>query len=631
VLVAGVWFAWPSEWLGSRELHTLMELLAMLLAFFVSALALARYYSRKSKAFLYIATAFVGTGLLDGYHTAVTSSFVAPLLPSELGSLIPWSWLASRSFLGLFLVFAWRAETRGDLDVAPVDERKVYGAAFLLTLLSFLFFAFAPLPRAYYPEWFFHRPQEFVPALAFGLALIGFYRIRRWEEEAFHRWLVLSLLAGLASQALYMPLATTNFDVWFDLAHMLKVVSYALVLAGLLGNTLYAFREAEDSVQRLGTLNAELAEAGKQFESLVEGAPYGILVTDLQGRITLVNGRAENMFGYTRTDLVDKPIEALVPAASRSDSRFATEHAIDDDEGAMAPNREVEVRRADGSRFWAELTLVPVRTGARDLILATVVDTTKKRLIEAEREKHTRELARSNHDLAEFAYVASHDLQEPLRVVSNFIQLLEVDYADQLDDNAREYIHYAVDGAQRMRAMLNDLLDYSRVGADIEFKSIDLNTLLDVVKADFELALEEAGGRIQVEELPTVVSDRTLLLQVVRNLVGNAIKFRKEGQEPVIEVSARRSEEGVEVTVRDEGIGMNPDMSDRIFELFQRLHVRGKYPGKGIGLAIVRKSVENQGGRIWVETAVGQGTSFHFTIPDRREPQAVDGPPSSNP
>ena len=225
------------------------------------------------------------------------------------------------------------------------------------------------------------------------------------------------------------------------------------------------------------------------------------------------------------------------------------------------------------------------------------------------------ELERSNKELEQFAYVASHDLQEPLRMVSSYTELLERRYRDKLDDKGRTFINFAVDGAVRMQRLINDLLEFSRVSTRGKpMQPVDVNRVLGAVRANLSVAIREAGALVTNDELPTVMADETQLVQLLQNLVGNAIKFRG-GERPHVHVSARPSASECVFAVRDNGIGIAPDYFERIFVIFQRLHARGEYPGTGIGLAVCRRIVERHGGRIWVESAPGQGSTFYFALP----------------
>jgi light-regulated signal transduction histidine kinase (bacteriophytochrome) len=228
----------------------------------------------------------------------------------------------------------------------------------------------------------------------------------------------------------------------------------------------------------------------------------------------------------------------------------------------------------------------------------------------------TADLARSNQELERFAYVASHDLQEPLRMVASFTQLLQRRYHDRLDADADQYIAYAVDGATRMQALINDLLAYSRVGTHGQpFRRVEAESLLKQALDNLQIALRETDAVVTHDLLPAVQGDASQLIQLFQNLIGNAIKFRGN-QCPRIHVWAAHQDKGWCFAVRDNGIGIEAQFAERIFVIFQRLHTRTEYPGTGMGLAICKKIVERHGGKIWMESAPGQGATFFFTIPE---------------
>ena len=247
-------------------------------------------------------------------------------------------------------------------------------------------------------------------------------------------------------------------------------------------------------------------------------------------------------------------------------------------------------------------------------IANTLLFAERKRMEKALRKK-TEELARSNEDLEQFAYVASHDLQEPLRMVTSYVQLLSKRYKAKLDADANEFIDFAVDGAVRMRKLINDLLTYSRVGTQgKELSPTDSEAVLAQSVNDLKVTIEENGALVTHDPLPTVMADSPQLEQLFQNLIGNAIKFRRN-EPPHVHISASRNGKGWIFSIRDNGIGFAPEYSERVFVIFQRLHSRQEYAGTGIGLAICKKIVERHGGHIWVESDVGKGAIFRFTIP----------------
>jgi signal transduction histidine kinase len=270
-----------------------------------------------------------------------------------------------------------------------------------------------------------------------------------------------------------------------------------------------------------------------------------------------------------------------------------------------------------------------IRQGATDYVLKDGLARLPEVIRRALREKHERmlrhqveedlarkvdELARSNADLEQFAYVASHDLQEPLRMVTAYTQLLGERYRGKLDETADKFIGYASEGAQRMQVLIQDLLAFSRVGRKETCESVDCNTVMKEVIQTLTSAIQESGAVVTCADLPAVWADRTQMAQVFQNLIGNAIKFRGTAP-PVVSVQAEKARQHWLFTVSDNGIGIAPEYAENIFVVFQRLHARTEYPGNGIGLAICKKIVERCGGKIWVESQAGQGSTFKFTMP----------------
>ncbi len=240
----------------------------------------------------------------------------------------------------------------------------------------------------------------------------------------------------------------------------------------------------------------------------------------------------------------------------------------------------------------------------------------ERRRAEEELKRVVEDLGQSNKELQQFAYVASHDLQEPLRTVASYVDLLAVRYSGKLDEKADQYIAYAAEGASRMSTLINDLLAYSRVGTQgKEFSPVDLSSVLEQALANVRNMISKNSAAITCERLPVVTWDETQLMQLFQNLIANAIKFKKSGTAPVIRISSRAGRSEWIIGVHDNGIGIDRAFSERIFTIFQRLHTREEYPGTGVGLAICRRIVERHGGRIWVESKQGEGSSFYFTLP----------------
>jgi len=352
----------------------------------------------------------------------------------------------------------------------------------------------------------------------------------------------------------------------------------------------------------------------RKFELAVEASPGGVLMINQSGEIVLANAELERQFGYQRDELLGTSVDMLLPEAMRGQhaehrATFLAAPAA----GRIGTGRELRGVRKDGSEFPVEIGLNPIESRDGLLVLATVIDITGRREAERAIEAQNERLRRSNAELEQFAYVASHDLQEPLRMVASYTQLLEERYKDRLDDKANRYIAYAVEGAQRMQILVRDLLSYSRLSSkETANRVVDSAAVVAATLARLSHAIEETGADIHVGALPVVLSEEIELEQVFQNLISNAIKFRNR-RPPRIEISAQPREALWEFTIKDNGIGIEARHGSRIFQMFQRLHERGKYDGSGIGLAIVKKIVERHGGTIWFDSTSGEGTNFHFT------------------
>jgi PAS domain S-box-containing protein len=352
--------------------------------------------------------------------------------------------------------------------------------------------------------------------------------------------------------------------------------------------------------------------------AIIESSDDAILSEDLDGTLRSWNRGAERMFGYTAGEIVGRPVSLLVPAERREEEKEILARIS---HGERVEHYRTRRRRKDGSEVDVSLTASPIRDEAGAIIGASSIsrDITRQIAIEAELARQSEELRRSNAELERFAYVASHDLQEPLRMVSSYVQLLARRYQGRLDADADEFIHYAVDGASRMRRLIQDLLTYARISTRGEaFEPVALEEVLEDTREALKVAIEESGATLTHDPLPTVTADPTQMGQLFQNLLSNALKFRG-AEPPVVHIGARRSGDHAGAwlfSVHDNGIGIDPAFFDRIFIVFQRLHGMTEYSGTGIGLALCRRIVERHGGHLWVESGPGRGATFFFTLPD---------------
>jgi PAS domain S-box-containing protein len=387
----------------------------------------------------------------------------------------------------------------------------------------------------------------------------------------------------------------------------------------------YAYSNLK-AVERYEKENSYLA-------SLIEHTSDAIVSLDERGHIQSWNRAAEKIYGYTAGEVIGR----FAPSVTRSGLTKESIETLREKvlrEGMV--NQEVLQYASDGREIYTLASITPVKDakGRFRGFVSVLKDITERKMLEEQLRLFNRELSRqvdektgrlirvneqltsTNRDLEQFAYIASHDLQEPLRAIKSFLNLLEQKYGGQLDETAKLYIRQSIDGSNRMKELITELLNFSRVGRrHLKMEAVDMNRLTAGVAASLQPAIHEAGAVLNLPPLPTVKGDSTQLGLLLQNLIGNSIKYRRAGTPPVIELGVTEEKGRYIFHVRDNGIGFERKHWDSIFNVFYRLHTPAEYPGTGIGLAICKKIVELHEGRIWVESEPGVGTVFHFTLP----------------
>jgi PAS domain S-box-containing protein len=382
--------------------------------------------------------------------------------------------------------------------------------------------------------------------------------------------------------------------------------------------TFTALRDAAGDLRGFSEFSQDLSERQEseaKYRGLLEAAPDAMVVVDQAGQIVLLNLQAEKQFGYRRDELIGQKVTNIIPEgfAERlvADGLRSAEDALAQQIGTGI---ELIGRRKDGSEFPIELMLSPLGGAAGILVTAAIRNITTRKKAEAHLLQKVDELNRSNEELGQFAYIASHDLQEPLRMVASYTQLLSRRYKGKLDSDADEFIAFAVDGASRMQRLIQDLLAYSRVGSKGgDLVATSSEDALQRALTNLRGTIEESGALVTHDPLPSVLADETQLTQLFQNLVGNAIKYQSPGI-PRIHVAVANGGAKWTFSVQDNGLGIDSQYFDRIFGMFQRLHKREEFAGTGIGLAICKKIVERHGGTISVESQLGHGSTFRFAL-----------------
>lgn len=364
------------------------------------------------------------------------------------------------------------------------------------------------------------------------------------------------------------------------------------------------------------TLRKKTEKVRYELASIVKNSDDAIIGKDLEGVITSWNKGAEKIYGYKADEVIGKNISILTP--SNYNKELDIMERIRN--GNNVYHQETKHITKTGKYIDISKTVSQIKTAEGEIVgISTIArDISNRKKMEGKLRKTLKNLKRSNAELEQFAYVASHDLQEPLRMISSFLQLLQRRYSGQLDSDADDFIEFAVDGASRMHELIEDLLAYSRVMTQgKEFAEVDMEDVLESVLINYKITIDENDANITHEDLPVVSADRSQMIQLMQNIIGNAIKYRSQDS-PEVHVSAYKEMDHWIFRIKDNGIGVDPKYHERIFKIFKRLHTNEEYKGTGIGLAITKRIIERHGGQIWIDSTLGEGSTFLFTIPIKK-------------
>jgi PAS domain S-box-containing protein len=649
--------------------HSLAELFSIFVAYVVFLIVWKSRVRLENQYLTFIGIAYFFVASLDLLHTfSYKGMGIFPQFDSNLPTQL---WIAARYLesisllVALLLLINTRARNSKEHVefeeyFKPEENEKFFRRAFILysgvmaaCVLSI--FVFRNFPDSYIEGsglTLFKVTSEYMISFILFCSLIILYIKKDKFEEYVFKLLAASIVATIFGE-LAFTLYTDVYGFSNLLGHFLKVLAFyfiykAVIQTGFDDPYTLLFRELKQSEeafrQEAGFLrddkgriysmlgvkrsepDSEPTLTGFQinekdnrsvtqnFHGLIE------LILDKSFEPVSINGAVEEITGYDKEDFLSHKVKWRDIVVPEDQSMIFEKMEKTITHPSISTELEYRIKNRDGEIkwIWEILQELPANSripGETGKVQGIIRDITERKMAEEILKLKLEELARSNAESEQFAYVSSHDLQEPLRMISSYLQLLQRKYQGKLDDKADKYIYFAVDGAARMQTLINDLLEFSRVATRAkEPEPTDSEFILNQTLSNLELYIRQNNASVSHDPLPEVIADSTQLAQVFQNLIANGIKFQSE-KASKIHISAEKKENKWVFSVKDNGIGIDPQYSEKIFEVFKRLHRKEEYPGTGIGLAICKKIVERHGGCIWVESELGKGATFYFTLP----------------
>jgi PAS domain S-box-containing protein len=581
---------------GSRFFYEHLSIISSMISIFTGLLSLVHYYARKKSLYLWVGVSLLGNGLLEIIFAYAFSFFLAP---SQLSNFITWSWLLNRLYFSVTL-FAAYISCRKYNPTAKDIYAYLFGGLMLIACCSVLLI---DLP-AVSTRSFLARFLDLISASFFILCLLGFYKDFGQRSSPFPHWIILSLIICGGKQLLIMPFSREIYDSRFIAAFFLRIFSHCLVAFGLISDMFRLYLRANKESGRLIGLQLAVDQVKE----------YALIMLSPAGNIISWNEGAKHILGYTEEEIYGKNLSIFYEQEDRDAGRpqqvlsdaIKTGHAVD--EGWRL--------RKEGSRFWTSCIITPVYNTNKTLLGFSKIlrNLTEQKIVEEDLRKQNVLLAHLNEQLEQFAYIATHDLKEPLRTITNFTQLL-IRNCRKNDQQSEKFADFIEKAVERTRKLIDDLRIYSLIDFNKQREATaDLNECLQDSLHLLKKKIEDSKTVISYAKMPSVRGSTSQLMYLFMHIIDNAIKYAKPGQTPIISVECKDLKKEYVISIRDNGIGISKQYQNKLFSIFKKLDNREKTDGTGIGLSICRKVVALHGGRIWCNSN-RDGSIFYFSLP----------------
>ncbi len=607
--------------------HALLEWTAVVIAFVFVVIAFFHYSTNRDITAPLLGLALVMSGMMDALHTLTATRVINATAENQ--DLISFTWTLSRSFNAIVLLIGGvlialskrrhlTIEIRGILFIAVILSAAVYILANWITSSE-------QLPQTQFPGGLITRPYDVFPLVVFSACLPLYWLIFRQHKNYLTVTVLFSLLANTFSEA-YMSFNSERlFDHAFNAAHGLKILSYALPCLGFLLDYRAIFLQRQKEQEIMAELNQSLLESEQRMKTINDLLPVGLLLVNADGCIVRANQYAHKLFGYLNDQLPGLNVDTLVPIETRLHHKALREKYQQKPRNRQMAS-EVDFLMGvcrDGTHVPLEIGLGPIVLEGKHHTLVSLLDISeRKNFVDDLKQKNEKmdkaifNLTQSNEQLERFAFVCSHDLQEPVRMVQSFGELLEKRLTGKLDEKDKEYLHYMTDGAQRAREMISDILQFCRLEQSVDRRElVNLSEVCEKLNKTLEKKLEEKNALFLWDDpLPTFTAVPSQIFQLLLNLVSNGIKFNNN-QTPTVSLRTEKEGDYWRIQIQDNGIGINPKYQQQIFDIFERLHAKNEFPGTGIGLAICKKIAKQHNAEISVQSEEECGSTFILRWP----------------